>query len=82
MPLTLIDVRRIATDVARQQHSALEVVAATPAEGESSYAEVILMLSSGVVEPSRVVIGVRRDASEPECRRAVQERLQEYLARQ
>jgi hypothetical protein len=78
--LTLTDVRRIASDVARQQDPRLEVMGAAPAEGESTYAEVILTVTGCRVEPCRVVVGVRRDASELECRRTFEQRLQQHLA--
>ena len=81
MSLTLTEVRRIAADVARQQDSSLEVVAATPSEGESAYTEVLLNMRGSGSEPGRLIIGVSRDASEPECRRAVEERLQHQLAK-
>ncbi len=51
----------------------------TPAEGESSYAEVMLTVAGCHVEPCRMVIGVSRDVSERECRRAVEQRLQAHL---
>ncbi len=82
MSLTLTDVRRIAADVARQQNPQLEVMGAAPAEGESTYAEVMLTVTDCRVEPCRVVIGVSRDTSERECRRTVEQRLQQYLVRQ
>jgi hypothetical protein len=80
MPLTLTDLRRIAADVAAQQDPALEVVAATPAEGESTYVEVILTIRGCQVEPCRVMIGVNRNASEREVRRVVKARLQQHIA--
>jgi hypothetical protein len=76
--LTLSDVRRIAADVAKQQDPPLEVMGATPAEGDSAYAEVMLTIRGCHVEPCRMLIGVSRDASEPECRRVLQERLQQH----
>ena len=79
MSLTLTQVRRIAADVARQQDARLVVMGVTPAEGESSYAEVMLTVSGCHIEPCRVIIGINRDASEPECRRAVEQQLQEHV---
>ena len=81
MPLSLTEVRRIAADVATQQHLLPEVVAATPTEGESAYAEVLLTLRGCRSEPCRLIIGVSRDASAPECRRAVEARLQQHVAK-
>jgi hypothetical protein len=74
--LSLTDVRRIATEVARQQHPALEVVGAIAA---SSYAEVVLSVRDDPAE-CRMIVGVSRDASEPECRDVMTARLQQHLA--
>ena len=80
MSLTLIDVQQIAADVVKQQAPALEVIAATPARGEkSSYTEVMLIVRGCRVEPCRLVVGVRRDASEAECRTAIAEGVQRHL---
>lgn len=76
MPLTLMDVRRIAIDVARQRDPALEVLAATPAEEGSAYAEVIITVKGCHREPCRLLIGVNRGATE----REVRERFEEHLA--
>jgi hypothetical protein len=77
--LTLIDVRRIAAEVATQQHLAVEVVAAIPAEGGSLYTEVLFSFRDYRVEPKRLVIGVNRNASEGECRGVVSGRVRQYL---
>ena len=82
MRLTLSEVRRIATDVARQQDPFLEVIAATPSEGKSAYTEVLFAMRGSRSEPYRLIIGVTRDTSEFECRLAVQQRLQQHLAKQ
>ena len=81
MLLTLTEVRRIAADVARQQDALLEVVAATPSEGESAYTEVLFTIGGSRNDPYRLIIGVSRDASEFDCRRAIQQRLQQHLAK-
>ena len=81
MSLTLSDVRRIATDVARQQNPALEVVAVTPSEGEAStYSEVIVAFRGCRVEPCHLIVGVSRTASESECRGAVKAGLAQHFA--
>jgi len=78
---TLSDVQRIAADVARQQDGRLEVVGAVPAQGEAGYTEVILTLRGCQAdeEPCRMMIGVTRDASESQIRRAVTKSLREHL---
>jgi hypothetical protein len=77
--LTLTDVRRLAVDAAREQHPPLQVVGVASAGGGSAYAEVILMVRGCRVEPCRVIVGVSRNASEAECREAIQARLQQHL---
>ena len=76
MSLSLIDVKRIATDVARQRDPALEVVAATPGEEGTGYSELIITVQGSHREPCRLLIGVNRDATEREIR----ERFEEHLA--
>ena len=81
MSLTLTDVLRIAADVAQQQHAEVVVIGVTKREGSSSSAEVIFTVRECDVEPCRVVVGVSRHASEPECRTIVRERLAAQLRR-
>ena len=80
MTLTLKDVRRVASEVARQENPSLEVISATSSGGESGYAEVMLTFQGCRAEPCRVMIGVSRNASEAELRRAVAERLRAHAA--
>jgi hypothetical protein len=80
MAITLKELRRIATDVARQENPALEVISATSTEGDSGYTEVMLTVRGCRAEPCRVMIGVIRDASEAELRRAVADRLRAHAA--
>jgi hypothetical protein len=79
MALKLTEVRRIAADVARHEKPPLDVVGVIAGEGDSQYAEVILTIRGCQTEPCRMMIGVRREASESECRRAVEARLREHL---
>jgi len=80
MALTLADVRRIASDIAQQQLPSLDVIGVTTREGSSTSAEVILAIRDCYFEPYRVVISVRRQTSEAECRAAVRTQLAELLA--
>lgn len=80
MALTLTDVRRIAADVAKQEDPRLEVIGAMAGEGGSAYAEVVLTVRGCRAEPCRVMIGVSRGVSEPECRDTVTARLRDHLA--
>jgi hypothetical protein len=79
VPLTLNDVRRVAAEVAREVHPALEVVGAAPARGEPTYTEVVLTLIGCRVEPCRMSIGLSRDQTELEFRAAVAERLRHHF---
>ena len=81
MSLSLTEVRRIAADLAMRQDLWPELVAVTPTEGESAYAEVLLTVRGCRSEPCRLIIGVSHAAAEPECRRAVEEGLEQHLAR-
>jgi hypothetical protein len=78
MALKLADVRRIATEVAQDQFSSLEIVAAV-AEGESGYTEVLMTVRGCRQEPCQIMIGLSRDASESEFRAAIGERVREHL---
>ena len=78
MSLSLTDVRRIVSEVAREQTPNLEVVAAR-ADGDSSYTEVILKVRGCAAEPCQIVMGVSRGASESEFRETVREQLEEHL---
>ena len=51
MTIALADVKRIATDVARGQDPALEVVSASTAEGGSAYTEVTVTIRGCRQEP-------------------------------
>jgi hypothetical protein len=79
MPITLNDVQRIAADVAQREDERLEVVAAVPAEGESTYTEVVLTVRGCAADPCMLVIGLTRGASESEIRNAVKDGLQRHL---
>lgn len=77
-PLRLPDVRRVASDIARQEDPALQVFAATNGEG-ADYTEVILRLHKSSTHPTHLVIGVRRNAGEPQVRRLLRDRLRDQL---
>jgi hypothetical protein len=79
MRLSLNDVRRLAAEVAREEDPALEVLAATSAEGATNYAEVILALHGEQSQPRRVLVGVSRKAPESDIRAWLRHRLREHL---
>jgi hypothetical protein len=81
MALTLTEVRRIASDVARHDYPDVDVLGVTPREGSSTSAEVIFAIRACDHEPCRVLIGVSRQISEGECRGTVRAQLHERLAR-
>ena len=78
MFLSLLDVQRIATEVAAEENPDLQV-AVTSSQGESAYIELILTLTGCSVEPCRTLIGIDRDMSEPQFRIAVQNQLRQHL---
>ena len=80
MAFTLKEVRQIASEVARQENPALEVISAISAGDRSAYTEVMLTVRGCRVEPCRVLIGVSRSASEVELRQALADRLRAHAA--
>ena len=79
MLLRLPDARRVAAEVGREEDSALLVFAATNGEGASDYSEVMLRLHRPSTHPAHVVIGIRRNADEPQVRRLLRDRLRDQL---
>lgn len=77
--LSLPDIKRIATGIARDEDPALEVVAAMRAEGASNYAEVVLTRDDGARGPRQWVIGVARTASESDVRGALRDQFRDRL---
>jgi hypothetical protein len=78
MSLSLADVERLAAQVATEEDSALEVLAATNAEGASDYTEILLTLNRPS-DPSPLVVGVSRNAGEAEIRELLRDRLRQHL---
>jgi hypothetical protein len=78
MSLRLADVERLAVQVAIEEDSALEVLAATNAEGASDYTEIMLTLNRPS-DRSPLVVGISRNASEEEIRRLLRDRLRQHL---
>ena len=71
------NVRRIAEEVASGIHADVEILAAIPARGGSSYVELLLLDSrESDPEPRRVLVGANRTSSEAEFRGALREQLQ------
>jgi len=78
MSLSLADVERLAAQVAAEEDSALEVLAATNAEGASDYTEIVLTLHRPS-DSSPLMIGINRNAGEDEIRKLLRERLRQHL---
>jgi len=78
MSLRLTDVRRIAREVTRDQFPGLEIVGAV-AKGDSGYTEVLMTVRGCRQEPCQIMIGLNRDTSESEFRKAIHERLREHV---
>ena len=78
MALDLIDLKRLAGDVAKEENPALEILGATSAEGGRNYAEVIVAHHRDS-DRHRLVIGVKRDAPELVVRGILRDRMREHL---
>ena len=79
MSLSLPEIRRLAAEVAREVDSSFEVFATTNPEGAVDYTELILTVHNRADEPRRIVVGIRRGASEAEIRNLLRDRLRERL---
>jgi hypothetical protein len=80
MKLSLRDLRRVAIDVAHDENPMVRVLAAMNNEGAADYAEVTFALPEKAARPSRVVIGLSREASEPQIRQLLHQRLKACCA--
>jgi hypothetical protein len=80
MPFPLADVRRIAIEVAQQVNPALEVIAATSGNSDSSYVEVIFTIRDCEEQPCVLLVGANRSGPEEAFRQTIREHLQSGLA--
>ena len=80
MGLALLDVHRIANEVANQESQRIEVIAATPGESDTSYAEIVLTISGCRDEPCLIMIGVSRDATEAQVRLLLRDSFRRHLS--
>lgn len=72
-------VRRIAEEVASGINADVEILAAIPTRGGSSYFELLLFAnhqSESESEPRRVLVGANRSSSEAEFRSVIRDQLQ------
>lgn len=70
-------VRRIAEEVASGINADVEILAAIPTRGGSSYFELLLFDNrQSDSEPRRVLVGANRSSSEAEFRSVIREQLQ------
>ena len=76
--LTVTDVTRIATEVAREQSPTLQVVGVTIG-GEGNYAEVIVNIAGCRAEPCRFSVGVFRDAPEATLHQEIAGQLRRHI---
>jgi hypothetical protein len=79
MTLSLIDIQRVAVEIAREEDPTLEVLAARNGEGAADYTEVLVTLHGRTSDPSQIVIGIARNAEESEIRSLLRNRLREHL---
>lgn len=70
-------VRRIAEEVASGINADVEILAAIPTRGGSSYFELLLFANhQSESEPRRVLVGANRSSSEAEFRSVIRDQLQ------
>ena len=79
MPLTLEDLRRMAMDVVREEHTTLEVVAAVTEAGGSAYAEVLITLQRCGPEECLLSVGIDRGLSPAAVRVLLRDRVRAHL---
>jgi len=79
MPLRLDDVRRLATEVAREQDNALEVVGVVTPSGNSGYAEVLITVSGCAPEECLLSVGVDRQTSEDNFRSLLAGKIRDHV---
>jgi hypothetical protein len=76
MPLRLDDVRRVATEVARAEDDALDVVGVVTRSGGSGYTEVLISVSGGAPEEDSLIsVGLDRQTSEDALRNRLRGKL-------
>jgi hypothetical protein len=78
--VNLLEVKRIAEEVARAEDPALEVLGAMMASRGSAYTE-LTIASHDSREPRHFVIGADRSGGELALRQAIASRLREHLHR-
>ncbi len=79
MSLSLLDVRRFATEVALEEAPGLEVLAAMSAEGAAEYAEIMLTARERRSKTRRVVLGISRSGTAAHVREDFRGRLRAHL---
>jgi hypothetical protein len=79
MTLSLPQLRRLASEVAREVDPSLEVFATTNPEGAVDYTELILTVHNRADGPARIVVGIRRGASEADIRNLLRNHLRERM---
>ena len=78
--LELLDVKRIAKEVAREQGDLVEVVGAATTSGGTAYAEVTVVVGGcHDSDGCRIIVGADRARGEPALREALAARLREHL---
>jgi hypothetical protein len=79
MLLSLTQVKRIATDVARAHDPRVEVVGATISSGGSPYTEVTMTVHDSQAQPYVIVVGAERDEAEAQLRSTIAAELRQRL---
>jgi hypothetical protein len=79
--VNLLEVKRIAEEVAHAEDPALEVLGAMMASRGSAYTELTMISHDSRTEPCHFVIGADRSGGELALRQAIASRLREHLHR-
>ena len=80
MTLTIVEVTRIAKDVARAQSSSLEVKGVTLGGGaDSGYVEILVNIQGCDTAPCQIAVGTFRDVSEQTLSVEIAQQLRAHL---
>ena len=76
--MSVTEITRVATEVARAEAPGLEVIGVSHAGGDGTYAEVLLRVRGCHKEPCQVSLGVFRDVSESDLRAEIGQKLRRH----
>lgn len=79
MRLELDDIKRLATEVARDENPALDVVGVITGGGASGYTEILITVRGCAPEDCLISVGVDRHATEAVVRASLAEKIRAHL---